>query len=134
MANGLSSMGYSVPLAAAARVIEPNRMAVSFVGDGGLGMYLGELETLARLRLDLIVVVFVDGTLELIRRAQVRRQVPFAGTSFANPDFELLGRAFGITTYQAGSVAELDAALPKIMSSPGVRLLAAQIDGDDYRF
>ena len=96
MANGLSSMGYSVPLAAAARLVRADRAAVSFVGDGGLAMYLGELETLARLGLDLLVVVLADGTLELIRRAQTRRKVPYVGTSFGNPDFNALGNAFGI--------------------------------------
>jgi acetolactate synthase-1/2/3 large subunit len=134
MANGLSSMGYSVPLAAAATMIRPRRPVVSFVGDGGLSMYLGELETLARLKLDLLMVVFADGRLELIRRAQARRKVPYAGTSFGNPDFEALGRAFGIATYRANSVAELDSVLPRVTAATGVRLLAAEIDGDDYRF
>ena len=134
MANGLSSMGYSVPLAAAARLVQPETLAVSFVGDGGLSMYLGELETFVRLGLDLLIVVLVDGTLELIRRAQVRRHVPFEGTSFGNPDFEALGRAFGVSTFRAGSVAEVDRLLPAIMATRGVRLLAAEIDGDDYRF
>ena len=115
MANGLSSMGYSVPLATAARMVPPEAPAVSFVGDGGLSMYLGELETLARLQLDVIVVVLVDGSLELIRRAQQRRGVAAVGTSFGNPDFEALGRAFGISTYRACSPADLDAVLPAIL-------------------
>jgi acetolactate synthase-1/2/3 large subunit len=134
MANGLSSMGYSIPLGAAACMIRPERPAVSFVGDGGLSMYLGELETLARLQLDLLVVVFLDGKLELIRRAQAKRHVPYAGTSFLNPDFEALGRAFGIATHRVGSAAELESVLPRVVAAGGIRLLAAEIDGDDYRF
>jgi acetolactate synthase-1/2/3 large subunit len=134
MANGLSSMGYSLPLAAVARLVKPAVPAVSFLGDGGLSMYLGELETLVRLRLDLVVVVFADGTLELIRRAQTRRQVPYVGTSFTNPDFEALGRAFGIGTHRVASRAELERTLPDVMGGRGVRLLIAEIDGNDYRF
>src|SRR5262249_15753281 len=97
MANGLSSMGYSIPVATAARLVAPDRPAVSFVGDGGLGMYLGELETVARLGIDLLVVTFVDGTLELIRRSQTRRRVAYVGTSFGALDVDALGRAFGIS-------------------------------------
>jgi acetolactate synthase-1/2/3 large subunit len=134
MANGLSSMGYSVPVGVAARLVAPDRPAVSFVGDGGLGMYLGELETLVRLGLDLLIVVLVDGTLELIRRAQARRGVPYAGTSFGNPDFAAVGRAFGIATFEADSSAELERVLPDVVAGHGVRLLAARIDGNDYRF
>jgi len=134
VANGLSSMGYSVPVAAAARLALPGRPVVSFVGDGGLGMYLGELETLRRVELDLPIVVFVDGTLELIRRAQVRRGLPGVGTSFSNPDFAALGRAFGIQTFRASSDRELQAVLPAMLRTSGVRLLAAEVDGNDYRF
>jgi acetolactate synthase-1/2/3 large subunit len=134
MANGLSSMGYSVPLATAARLVRPDAPAVSFVGDGGLSMYLGELETLARLGIDILVVVFVDGSLELIRRAQKRRSVGYLGTSFGNPDFAALGRAFSISVTEVASAGELEAVLPMVVEQPGVRLLAARIDGNDYRF
>ena len=73
MANGLSSMGYAVPVAAAACIACPGRPVIAFLGDGGLGMYLGELETLTRTGSNVLLVVFADNSLELIRRAQLRR-------------------------------------------------------------
>ena len=134
MANGLSSMGYAIPVAAAVRLHDSSRPVVAFVGDGGLSMYLGELETLVRLGLDLLVVVFADQSLELIRRAQLRREVPVGGVSFANPDFAALSRAYGIESAEVETSRELDRVLPHLIASPGVRLLAVDIDGDDYRF
>lgn len=134
MANGLSSMGYGIPVAMAARLALPDQPAVAFVGDGGISMYLGEIETAVRLGLDLLIVVFVDDSLELIRRSQIRRSIRPIGTSFANPDFEALARSYGAIGYRASSKADLDRALQRALESGGVRILAAEIDGDDYRF
>jgi len=133
MANGLSSMGYSIPTATAIRLHDPSVPVVAFVGDGGLGMYLGELETLVRARVDLCIVVFADESLELIRRSQLRRGVPTEGTSFENPDFEAIGRAFGVTVEEVDSSADLRRRVDRVVAASGVRLLAAHIDRDDYR-
>lgn len=133
MANGLSAMGYAIPVATAACLAYPDRIVVAFLGDGGLGMYLGELETLTRLQLDLVLVVFVDSSLELIRRAQLRRGLSPKGTSFTNPDFRSLGRAFGIPVHVIEKPEDIDGALAAATTGKGVRLLAVSIDGDDYR-
>ncbi len=134
MANGLSSMGYALPTAAAACLVRPDTDVVAFVGDGGLGMYLGELETLVRIGARILIIVFADNRLELIRRSQVRRGLPESGTSFTNPDFIELGRAFGIPAARVESLGDLGKALEKLATASGVRLIAAHIDGSDYRF
>jgi len=133
MANGLSSMGYSIPTALAAHLVEPTRRVVAFVGDGGLSMYLGELETLVRTKANLTVVVFADRSLELIRRAEQRRGVSTDSVSFENPDFLAIGRAFGIQASEATTVHELERALTASDRDAGVHLVAARIDGSDYR-
>jgi acetolactate synthase-1/2/3 large subunit len=106
MSNGLSSMGYSLPTAATMKLLNPQRQVVAFVGDGGLAMYLGELETLTRLSVGLLIVVLVDNSLELIRRSQERRGYAEIGTTFTNPDFGLLARSFGLAYYHVASVDE----------------------------
>ena len=59
------------------------------VGDGGLGMTLAELETVARLDLDITVVVFNDAALSLIEVKQGARNpegvnpVRYGPTDFA---------------------------------------------------
>lgn len=132
VANGLSSMGYAVPVALAASALYPARSVVAFVGDGGLGMYLGELETLTRIANSVLVVVFADGSLELIRRAQQQRGLPESGTKLSNPNFGELGRVFGIATAEVDSRAGLDVALDRLVSARGVRMITAHIDGADY--
>jgi acetolactate synthase I/II/III large subunit len=132
MANGLSSMGYAIPVAVAASIVFPGRQVVAFVGDGGLGMYLGELETLTRVASSVLVVVFADGSLELIRRAQQQRGLAESGTKLSNPNFSGLGLVFGITVTEVDSRAGLDAALDGLVPSRGVGMIIAHIDGADY--
>ena len=70
ISSGLATMGYAVPAAVGAALARPDQRVFCFVGDGGLGMVLGELETIARLRLAVTVVVFNDASLSLIRVKQ----------------------------------------------------------------
>ena len=147
VANGLSSMGYAVPVAAAIRLAQtdaPDSSAVpdapvvaspvvAFVGDGGLSMYLGELETLVRLGVDILVVVFADESLELIRLSQVAAGLPEVGTTFANPDWQALGRAFGIPVHELETVAEVPAAVARAVGGRGPRLLVVHIARGSYR-
>ena len=70
ISSGLATMGFALPAAIAAAVARPERRVVCFVGDGGLGMTLAELETVSRLGLAVLVVVFNDSALSLIRIKQ----------------------------------------------------------------
>ena len=63
-------MGYALPAAIAAALCTPGVPVVAFTGDGGLGMTLMEIETAVRLRLRVVVVVFNDATLSLIKIKQ----------------------------------------------------------------
>lgn len=134
MANGLSSMGYSIPVATAVRLLRPEQPVVAFVGDGGFGMYLGELETLVRLRVDLTIVVLVDDRLEMIRRVQVRQSLPTEGTTIENPAYRELGTAFGVYAREVDTLSDLTDALGETMQRPGVRIVAAHVNRDGYRF
>jgi acetolactate synthase I/II/III large subunit len=132
MANGLSSMGYAIPAAVAASLVADDHV-VAFVGDGGFSMYLGELETLRRLNPDVTIVVFIDNSLELIRRAQQRAGVAEVGTSFSNPDFRSLAAAFDLDIIEINSRQELDKIIHRLPGRRGALIIAAHIDGADYR-
>jgi acetolactate synthase I/II/III large subunit len=70
ISSGLATMGYALPAAIAAALCTPGVPIVAFTGDGGLGMTLMEIETAVRLRLRVVVVVFNDATLSLIKIKQ----------------------------------------------------------------
>ena len=70
ISSGLATMGYALPAAIGAALCAPGAPVIAFTGDGGLGMTLMEIETAVRLRLRVVVVVFNDAALSLIKIKQ----------------------------------------------------------------
>lgn len=68
---GFGNMGFGVPAAVAAATIDSKRPIIVLVGDGSLGMSLGELETLVRVGGNVAVVVFNDNAYGNIRQEQI---------------------------------------------------------------
>ena len=58
--NAFQSVGLGLASGIGAAVARPERLSVAAVGDGGALMALGELETAARYRLPMLVVVYND--------------------------------------------------------------------------
>jgi acetolactate synthase-1/2/3 large subunit len=89
ISSGLATMGYALPAAIGAALARPEQRIVCFTGDGGLGMCLGELETIVRLGLRITIVLFNDARLSLIAiKAKPEgnggdNAIGYAGTDFA---------------------------------------------------
>ena len=130
ISNGLATMGFSLPAAIAAAFARPGRRIACFVGDGGLGMVLAELETLARFRLDVTVVVFDDATLTLIKLKQGEGQGGAGAVGYRPVDFAAVATAMGVP----GTVVTDAAGLAAALSRPGAgpRLVDARIDPAAY--
>ena len=113
------AMGFGVPAAVAAALRAPEKTVMCFVGDGGFLMTGNELAVAKERGLNLKVILSVNGMYASIR-IQQEREFPgrAVGTGFDNPDFELIGRAFGLAVTRLKTVADLDR-LPAILSSPG---------------
>jgi acetolactate synthase-1/2/3 large subunit len=95
------AMGYGVPAAVAAALLEPHRSVVNLAGDGDFLMTGQELATataqgLGRGSAKLISIVVDNGTYGTIRMHQ-EREYPgrVSGSDLGNPDFAALARAYG---------------------------------------
>lgn len=130
--SGLCTMGCAVPLAMGMKLAAPDRPVVSFSGDAGFLMTVGELATAAELQLPVIFVVFVDGSLALIEKKQRERQMTNRGVDFARSDFAAIGRAFGGMGVSVGSRAELRTALTDALAAPVFTVIAAEIGAREY--
>jgi thiamine pyrophosphate-dependent acetolactate synthase large subunit-like protein len=126
-------MGYGFPAAIAAQLAWPERPVVAFLGDGGFGMYMAELETASRLRLPLIVVVLCDGALSLIGMSQERRGLPSHGVHFSNPDLAKVAAAFGVDGAVCTTVAETERAIASALANRRLTLIQAMVDPAPYR-
>src|SRR5262249_40335976 len=133
MSNGLATMGFALPAAIAAQLVHPRRRLIAFTGDGGLMMAAAELETMVRLALPIVVVVFDDGALSLIKIKQDQRGTGDLPLAYAGPDLAALGRSFGLTTLVADTEETLGRAVVTALSGSGPVLIDARVDPSGYR-
>ena len=132
--SGFCTMGVAVPLAIgaklAARDFGADRPVVSFCGDGGMLMVLGELAS-AR-DLPVIFVVFVDASLGLIEMKQRNMQLANAGVDMVRHDFAAVARAMGGHGETVRSRGELRAALEAALEADTFSVIAAEIEPGGY--
>ena len=143
--SGLATMGYALPAAIAAALCLPQTQGLprtqgaprvpvlAFTGDGGLGLTLAEIETAVRLSLRVIVIVFNDAALSLIKIKQKpaghggEEAVRYRPTSFA-----AAAAAMGAAGAAVTSERELAAALTDALARPGPTVIDAHVDPAGY--
>lgn len=90
------AMGYSVPAAVAASISNPERLVLSFVGDGGFLMSGNELATAAQYGGKPVVLLFNNGIYGTIRMHQEREHPErVSGTTLQNQDFCRMAEGLG---------------------------------------
>ncbi|MEO9140615.1 MAG: thiamine pyrophosphate-binding protein [Jatrophihabitans sp.] len=132
ISSGLATMGYAVPAAVGAALARPDVRVYCFVGDGGLMMCLGELETIARLGLSITIIVFNDRTLSLIKAKQ--RADGHGGldaVQYTLTDFAVVAQGLGLPSATAFTDSEFASAVSA--DGPGPLLIDVRIDAENYR-
>ncbi len=129
----VGAMGFGVPAAVAAGLRVTDRTVICFVGDGGFLMTGNELAVAMERKLPLKVILSENRSYASIW-IQQERDYPgrTVGTMFANPDFALIGRAFGFEVTRIASRKELEA-LPAILARPGPQFVIVQTSMDAVR-
>ena len=104
--NGFASMGFALPGAIGAKLAFPEKTVLAISGDGGFLMNVQEIETAVRLKIPIIVVVWIDNELNLIKLKQEHEFGHSFATEFGNPDIVKLAESFGAVGYHAKSTDE----------------------------
>lgn len=107
ISNGFASMGFALPAAITARILNPDKNIIAAIGDAGFLMSLAELETAVRLKLPIVCIIFNDGAYGLISWKQKAKFGNEFGCKFGNPDFVKLAESFGAKGYRVSSEDEL---------------------------
>ncbi|MDR2403076.1 MAG: biosynthetic-type acetolactate synthase large subunit [Spirochaetaceae bacterium] len=134
--GGLGTMGFGLGAALGAKIANPERPVVLFTGDGSFRMNCGELATLHSYGVPLLIVVFNNRVLGMVRQWQNL----FYGERYSEttlhrpPDFVKLAGAYGFPGYHAAGDAAFGAALDEAMRDiAGGRsaLIEALLDQDE---
>jgi acetolactate synthase-1/2/3 large subunit len=132
ISNGLSTMGFALPAAIGAALIDARQPTVALTGDGGLLMCAGELLTAARAALPVITVVFADASLSLIEIKQQARRLAPAGVALGDVNWPAIAEGFGVTAFVAHDETALAEALDHAIACSGPSLIQARIDRSNY--
>ncbi|MEE8554555.1 MAG: thiamine pyrophosphate-dependent enzyme, partial [bacterium] len=114
----LGSMGYGLPSAIGAKLAHPGRVVVGNCGDGGFLMTLQELATAVQHGVNVIQLVYNNGSFGTIRMHQ-ERDFPgrTVGTDLQNPDFAALATSFGALGLRATEPDEFRPALEQALAA-----------------
>ncbi len=106
--QAFQSIGLGLATAIGAAVARPDRLAVAALGDGGALMGVSELETVARLRLPMVVVVYDDEAYGAEVHHFGPDGDPLDVVRFPQADIAAIGRGFGFDGVTVRDAADLD--------------------------
>ena len=100
--GGLGTMGFGVPAAIGAKIANPEKEVVLFVGDGGFQMTNQELAILNIYKVPIKVVMLNNHSLGMVRQWQESFYEGRTSESVFDtlPDFQLMAQAYGIKNYK----------------------------------
>jgi acetolactate synthase-1/2/3 large subunit len=125
-------MGFALPAAIGASLLDRSRPTVALTGDGGLLMCAGELLTAAREQLPVITVVFNDASLSLIEIKQRARALPRAGVALGAVDWVQMAESMGVAAWRATDKRSLERAIGRARRRGGPALIDVKIDPSNY--
>ncbi|MCK5778226.1 MAG: thiamine pyrophosphate-binding protein [Rhodospirillales bacterium] len=126
------AMGYGVPAAVAAKLMHPEKVVVSFAGDGCFQMNCNELGTALQYGAKCIFIVINNGIYGTIRMHQERRFPDrVSGTDIVNPDFPAICEAYGGKGYLVTETDAFRPALEDALVNDRMALIEIRIDPDD---
>jgi pyruvate dehydrogenase (quinone) len=117
------SMANALPHAIGAQLAYPGRQVISMSGDGGLGMLLGELLTVAMHELAVKIVTFNNSALGMIKLEMMVDGLPDYQTDNGSFDYAAIAKAAGINSIRVEQPADVRAALSEALSRPGPALV-----------
>ncbi|MBT7890368.1 MAG: acetolactate synthase large subunit, partial [Deltaproteobacteria bacterium] len=126
--NGFCSMGFALPGAIAAQMVFPERNILAICGDAGFLMNVQEMETAARLKSNIVVMIWEDKSYGLIAWKQDNQFGHHTDLSFGNPDWSLLAQSFGWNSHQLTHSGEIKDKLSQAFKEKGPSLVIVPID------
>ena len=129
MSGYLGSIGFALPAAMGAWAAEGDKRPIwSVSGDGGLGQYLAEINTLVKYNMNIKHIVLNNSELGKISKEQRASQVDVWQTSLSNPNFAKYAENCGALGIRVEKLKDLLPAMKKLNEHKGPALLEVITD------
>jgi len=113
------ALGYSLPAVVGAYFARAGHRVVGIMGDGSFAISAGELETIARLNIPVVLIVLTNSGFGWVKAGQKATGGHYFGVDFSTTDHAKVALAYGIKAERVEDPADLNRVLRRAMSSQG---------------
>jgi len=131
ISNGQQTLGVALPWGIASCLVRPHEKTLSISGDGGFLFSAMELETAVRLKLNLVHMVWIDGTYDMVAIQEQAKYKRTSGVEFGPVDVVKYAEAFSAKGYMINSPDEIGPTLRKAFEVSGPVLIGIRVDYRD---
>jgi len=128
ISNGQQTLGVALPWAIAATLVRPAEKVLSISGDGGFLFSAMELETAVRLQSNLVHMIWIDGSYDMVAVQEEQKYGRRSGTEFGPVDPVRYAEAFGAQGFMIQSADQIAPVLRKAFDTPGPVLVGVHVD------
>jgi acetolactate synthase-1/2/3 large subunit len=133
ISNGQQTLGVALPWAIAATLVRPAEKVLSISGDGGFLFSGMELETAVRLKSNLVHMVLIDGSYNMVAEQEILKYGRSSGTDFGPVDPVKYAEAFGAKGLMIQSPDQIASVLKQAFDTEGPVLVGVHLDNRDNR-
>ncbi|MEM9887917.1 MAG: biosynthetic-type acetolactate synthase large subunit [Bacteroidota bacterium] len=133
--GGAGTMGYGLPAAFGAKLAQPEREVVAFIGDGGFQMTIQELGMCAQWNVGVKIVLLDNNYLGMVRQwQQLFFERRYSSVELQNPDFIKIAEGFGVAGRKITKPEELRGAVAEMLEYDGPFLLHIMVEKEENVF
>jgi acetolactate synthase-1/2/3 large subunit len=125
-------MGTGIPMALGAAIYDPSVPTVAFLGDGGIGPFVGEIKLAVERRLPLLTCLLTDGFLSSIRTRALQDKLTQRPVRIGKPSWSGVFEGFGMPAFRANSEETFLRALNAWRPADGPAFVEVAFDADPY--
>ena len=129
--NGQQTLGVALPWAIAASIVRPSEKVISISGDGGFLFSAMELETAVRLKANIVHLVWIDGTYDMVAVQEALKYGRKSGIEFGPVDLVKYAEAFGATGRMIRTPDEIAPVLKEALDQSGPIIVGVPVDYSD---
>jgi acetolactate synthase-1/2/3 large subunit len=129
--NGQQTLGVGLPWAIAACLVRPSDKVISISGDGGFLFSAGELETAVRLKCNLVHLVWIDGSYDMVRFQEMAKYGRASGVDFGPVDVVKFAESFGARGLKIQAANEIAPTLKRALAMEGPTVIGVPVDYRD---
>lgn len=128
ISNGQQTLGVALPWAIAASLVRPQEKVLSISGDGGFMFSANELETAVRLKSNLVHMVWVDGTYNMVAAQERLKYGRVSGVAFGPVDHLKFAEACGAKGLAITKPEEIGSTLRSAFDLEGPVVVSVNVD------